>query len=368
MKIKICGITNLEDALVAIDSGADMLGFNFYSKSPRYLTPEACTKIQSSIINRQSLIVTVGVFVNSPVDEIVATLDHCGLHLAQLSGDEPASDLEKLGQRAYKALRLRDPQLAAALVASLPPRAEPPACLLDGHIPGQYGGTGQTADWSLAASLARKSPILLAGGLTPVNVSEAVRQVFPWGVDVASGVEAAPGKKDAGKVRQFIQNARQADCGEVAPVVVVSKEDLPEILALQKLAYRSEAELNNDFSIPPMMQTAEAIATEFEQRTFLKVVLDGRIVGSVRGHLADGTCYIGRVIVHPDCQNRGIGTQLMGAIEAGFGGARRFELFTGERSARNLYLYQKLGYRIFKRERLSEKVGLVYLEKRNDPS
>ena len=345
-----------------------MLGFNFYPKSPRYITPETCAEIQSSIANRQSPIVSVGVFVNSSVDEITSVLDQCGLHLAQLSGDEPKETLAALGGRAFKALRLRDLESVAAALTSIPSRASPPACLVDAYQPGEYGGTGQTADWALAADLARRAPILLAGGLTPENVAAAVRQVHPWGVDVASGVEAGPGKKDAEKVRQFIQNAREAACRGIPPVVAASREDLTEILALQKLAYRSEAVLNNDFSISPMTQTLEGILEEFGWRTFLKTVLDGHIVGSVRGHLADGTCCIGRLIVHPDFQNRGFGTQLMRAIEARFAGVRRFELFTGERSARNLYLYQKLGYRIFRRERLNEKVGLVYLEKNNDPS
>ena len=209
MKIKICGITNLEDALAAIEAGADMLGFNFYPKSPRYITPEQCALIVSSVYRLRSTVVFIGVFVNSPAEQIAAILDQCGLHLAQLSGDEPLSDLEALGPRAFKALRIRDPQSAPAMLANLPPRADPPACLLDAHVPGQYGGTGQTADWSVAADLARQASILLAGGLTPENVAEAVRQVRPWGVDVASGVEAGPGKKDAARMRAFVQNALQ---------------------------------------------------------------------------------------------------------------------------------------------------------------
>jgi phosphoribosylanthranilate isomerase len=369
MKIKICGITNLNDAHSAIDSGADMLGFNFYSKSPRYITPEACASIQSSILNRKSSIITVGVFVNSSVEEITSILDLCSLNLAQLSGDEPLGTLAVLGEKAFKALRLRDPEGAAAALAWLPARAAPPACLVDAYRPGEYGGTGQSADWDLATGLARRAPILLAGGLSPENVAAAVRQVLPWGVDVASGVEAVPGKKEAHKVRQFIQNARDAVRREIVPVEIASRQDLPAILALQKLAYTSEAELNHDFSIPPMTQTLEGITQEFGWRTFLKIVLDRRMVGSVRAHLDEfGTCHIGRVIVHPDYQNCGLGAQLMAAIEARFFAARNYELFTSERSARNLYLYQKLGYREFKRESLSGNVNLVYLEKCNDPA
>jgi len=236
--------------------------------------------------------------------------------------------------------------------------------LVDAYRPGEYGGTGQAADWGLASHLARRAPILLAGGLTAENVAAAVRQVHPWGVDVASGVETAPGKKDALKLRRFIQNARQADRTEALLILPASWEDLPEILALQKLAYRSEAELNNDYNIPPMTQTMREIIEELGQRHFLKAVLDAHIVGSVRAHL-DGvqTCHIGRLIIHPEYQNRGMGKQLMSTIEARFAGAKRYELFTSDRSTRNIYLYQKLGYNIFRCERLSDRVNLLYMEK-----
>jgi len=218
MKIKICGITNLADALAAIDAGADLLGFNFYPGSPRYITPAACLQIHSEITTHQCSIQTVGVFVNASSQEIASILDLCGLDLAQLSGDESQETLAALGERAFKGLRLRDPQTAAAALAALQERATPPACLVDSYRPGSYGGTGQTGDWGLAQALARRSPILLAGGLTPENITLAVQQVRPWGVDVASGVETAPGKKDACKVREFIQNARQA--ARAVPVTI----------------------------------------------------------------------------------------------------------------------------------------------------
>ena len=141
--------------------------------------------------------------------------------------------------------------------------------------------------------------------------------------------------------------------------------DAPEILALQKLAYLSEAEINQDFTIPPLTQTLEEIEREFQTRTVLKAVLDGKIIGSVRAYLQEGTCYIGRLIVHPDFQNQGIGAKLLRAIEERFAQARRYELFTGEKSERNLYFYQKWGYRIFRKEALTDKVTIVYLEKKN---
>jgi ribosomal protein S18 acetylase RimI-like enzyme len=139
--------------------------------------------------------------------------------------------------------------------------------------------------------------------------------------------------------------------------------DLEEILALQKLAYLSEAEICNDFSIPPLLQTIEDIKSEYAYKTFLKAVDSGKIIGSVRANLQDGTCYIGKLIVHPDYQNRGIGTALMNSIENCFKGCKRYDLFTGKKSVKNIYLYNKLGYRIFKEEKISEKLTLVSLEK-----
>jgi GNAT superfamily N-acetyltransferase len=140
-------------------------------------------------------------------------------------------------------------------------------------------------------------------------------------------------------------------------------EDAGEILALQKLAYLSEAEIHDDYTIPPLNQTLEETEAEFEAQYVLKATLEGRIVGSVRAYMRAGTCYIGKLIVHPDFQNRGIGTRLMHEIEGCFPDAGRYELFTGHKSGRNLYLYQKLGYRPFKSQRINEKLTLVFLEK-----
>lgn len=139
--------------------------------------------------------------------------------------------------------------------------------------------------------------------------------------------------------------------------------DAADILALQKLAYQSEAALYDDYSIPPLTQTLEELTAELQRGVVLKAMLDGRIVGSVRATVQDGTCCIGRLIVHPDVQGHGLGTRLMNAIEARFGHADRYELFTGQRSARNLHLYRKLGYRVAREERLSDRVMIVYLEK-----
>lgn len=140
-------------------------------------------------------------------------------------------------------------------------------------------------------------------------------------------------------------------------------EDAIEILALQKLAYQSEAQLYSDWTIPPLLQTAEEIRNEFGTHTFLKAVSGHSIVGSVRARKMGTTCYIGRLIVHPKWQNRGIGTRLMTEVEFMHRGVTRFELFTGSNSIKNLHLYHKLGYQELRRELLSNQVELVYLEK-----
>jgi ribosomal protein S18 acetylase RimI-like enzyme len=140
-------------------------------------------------------------------------------------------------------------------------------------------------------------------------------------------------------------------------------QDALEILTLQKLAYQSEAAIYDDYTIPPLTQTLDALVAQFQDEVVLKAVLDGKIIGSVRGYLRDGTCYIGRLIVHPDFQNRGIGTRLMQEMESHFGQADRYELFTGEKSVKDLHLYQKLGYRFLRREQITQRVVVVYLEK-----
>ena len=141
-------------------------------------------------------------------------------------------------------------------------------------------------------------------------------------------------------------------------------EDAEEILKLQKLAYLSEAEIYDDYTIPPLTQTLEEIRDDFNRQLFLKATVDGQIIGSVRARLEDETCFIGRLIVHPELQNRGIGTRLMEEIETLFREAKRHELFTGHRSERNIYLYRKLGYEIFKRERVTSSLTHVFMEKR----
>jgi phosphoribosylanthranilate isomerase len=364
MIVKICGLTNLDDALAAAELGADYLGFNFYPESPRCIAETECGKIVAALRAQFPTLSCAGVFVNHPAADIVRIVERCGLDAAQLSGDEPPEALAALGAeqvRAFKAVRATtDSRTLEQYAASAP---DGPALLLDATAPRLYGGTGRTADWDWAAAVAGRHPVFLAGGLTPENVADAIRTVEPWGVDTASGVESAAGKKDREGMAAFIAAARRAEMETRIPIEPSQIDDAAEILALQKLAYRSEAELNQDFTISPLTQRQAEIESEFERKLFLRAKKHGRIIGSVRAELRDGTCHIGRLIVHPDWQNRGTGSRLLREIEAHFPSAKRFELFTSARSERNLHLYQKSGYRIFKREPLNARTMLVYLEK-----
>ncbi len=211
MIVKICGIKTLSDALAAIDTGADMLGYNFYPKSKRYISINECVEIQTELVERGMDIISVGVFVNASYETIITTLEVCALNLVQLHGDESPELLEELGEWAFKAIRPQSTDEALNALEKYPQRTDAPALLVDAYHPSEYGGSGTVGDWSLAGELAAQKPILLAGGLTPENVGEAVRQVNPWGVDVASGVEASPGIKDVSKISAFITAAKSGN-------------------------------------------------------------------------------------------------------------------------------------------------------------
>ena len=201
-QIKICGLKTLNDALAAVEAGADLIGFNFYPKSPRYVDVAACRDIMS-VMQAYEQIACVGVFVNAPVEEIRTTMETCRLDLGQLHGDETPAMLTALDGKAFKAFRGVPPNVNGFA------REAAPALLVDASVKGLYGGSGVTADWNAAAQLARQYPLLLAGGLTPENVAEAVMCVNPWGVDVASGVESAPGEKDPQKMNAFVKAVRE---------------------------------------------------------------------------------------------------------------------------------------------------------------
>jgi phosphoribosylanthranilate isomerase len=204
MKIKICGITNVEDADVAVRAGADALGFVMYRNSPRWVEPAVARSI---IAGLPPFVSAVGVFVNEEADRVRALMDECGFALAQLHGDESALYCQNLCRPVLKAIRLKDRGTVLAL-AEFQGRANVRGVLIDAFSDQAYGGTGQTVDWALAHEAARSAPIILAGGLNPTNVGEAVQAVRPYGVDVSSGVEKSPGKKDPDKVKAFIEAAR----------------------------------------------------------------------------------------------------------------------------------------------------------------
>jgi phosphoribosylanthranilate isomerase len=205
IKVKICGLKTLPDTLAAIEAGADFLGFNFYAKSVRFIELEVCAEITSVLKRKHPEVKLVGVFVNSPVDEIRNILEVCSLDLAQLHGDETPEMLNALDGKAFKAFR-GVPHSVNGFA-----RENAPALLVDAAVKGSYGGTGVTADLPAAAELAHRYPLLLAGGLTPENVAQAVRRVRPWGVDVASGVESAPGEKDAVKMSAFVKAVKRLE-------------------------------------------------------------------------------------------------------------------------------------------------------------
>ncbi len=203
-KIKICGITNPIDALQAVRAGADALGFVFDKQSPRHVHPNI---VQSIVGDLPPFVLPVGVFVNEAPRNVHTIMDECGLALAQIHGDESADYCASLGRPVIRGIRLRDRRTLVAM-AEYRGRYRVRGFVLDAYSDVAYGGTGNTADWGLAADAARTFVCVLAGGLTPGNVREAIRTIQPYGVDVSSGVEAAPGKKDPVKVKAFIQAAR----------------------------------------------------------------------------------------------------------------------------------------------------------------
>ena len=200
IRVKICGITHVEDALQACACGADALGLVFYPRSPRCVTPEQARAIIRAL---PPLVTTVGLFVNEEPQRIRQLAEDCGLDVIQLHGDEGPGACDYAPRRSIKALRVKD-------AASLAGHEEfgTSALLLDAWVAGAYGGTGESFNWELAAGIARQRPVILAGGLRPENVAAAVQAVRPYGVDVSSGVEAAPGRKDPAKVAAFIRNAK----------------------------------------------------------------------------------------------------------------------------------------------------------------
>lgn len=203
VQVKICGITNLPDGVAAAEAGADALGFVFYEPSPRYVSIEAAAGI---IRELPPFVIKTGVFVNAPEEEVLRAIRDCGLNLLQFHGEETPEYCLQFGLMSMKAFRIRD---AASLQALQSYPTE--AWLLDAYTADKLGGTGERFNWNLALEAQQWGrPIFLAGGLTPENVAEAVRCARPYAVDVSSGVELGPGRKDHAKVKAFIQAAKAA--------------------------------------------------------------------------------------------------------------------------------------------------------------
>jgi phosphoribosylanthranilate isomerase len=206
-RVKICGLTRAEDAVAAVRAGADALGFVFWPESPRAVSPDTARAIGRQV---PALVTRVGVFVNTPPDEVKAIVRHAGLDAVQLHGDEAVEDYLTLGVRLIKAVSGGQPD-AQAWVRRCP---EVVTILIDAFDRNRRGGTGRRADWTLAAAIARDRPIVLAGGLTAATVADAIRQVRPWGLDVSSGVERAPGIKDPDRLATFFAQVSAADVEE----------------------------------------------------------------------------------------------------------------------------------------------------------
>jgi phosphoribosylanthranilate isomerase len=205
VKVKICGITNWTDARRAVEAGADFLGFNFYPPSSRYISPAKARRIVRRLPDHINV---VGVFVNAPEEEILSTARSVGLDYLQLHGEESPELISRL-ERSFpviKAVRVRN----SFRPATLAPFKRAAAILLDGFHPRRHGGTGRKFDWGIARRARRNGRIFLAGGLTPQNVADAIRAAGPYAVDVCSGVESKPGKKDPARVVSLIRAVRTA--------------------------------------------------------------------------------------------------------------------------------------------------------------
>jgi phosphoribosylanthranilate isomerase len=203
VKVKICGITGIADGLAAAEAGADMIGLMFYEQSLRHVTLATAVEISRAL---PPFVLRVGVFVDPEEALVTRAIAECGLNLLQFHGDEPSDFCTQFGVMSLKALRVRDGETLNQLA-----NFQTDAFLLDAYSKGGRGGTGEKFNWDLAVEAQRfGKPIFLAGGLTPENVADAVKKVKPFAVDVSSGVESAPGKKDAAKVRAFVAAVRAA--------------------------------------------------------------------------------------------------------------------------------------------------------------
>lgn len=212
-RVKICGITEASHALAAAQAGADFIGMVF-APSRRRVCIEKAREIALAVKGLIARPQIVGVFVNMPPSEVNHIAEQCWLDWVQLSGDEPWDYLTDIEKQVIKAIRVRSQQDSDDIIAEISGGRqlleESFICLLDCHVEGSYGGTGQTFDWRLARQVSQRFPVIIAGGLSPQNVGEAIQIAKPWGVDVSSGVETK-GAKDASKIEMFIQTVRVED-------------------------------------------------------------------------------------------------------------------------------------------------------------
>ena len=217
-KVKICGVTALDNALMCAQAGADLIGLNFYPPSPRSIAPDAARQITDGLRAElgDQCPALIGVVVNLSADEIARLIEIAGLDAAQLSGDEPPETLAALRGRAFKSIRPQSRaeavELAERFLHYAPSDARLPSLLVDAYHKQLYGGTGEQASVEVALAVKEIAPrLMLAGGLTPDNIADRARAILPWGVDVASGVESAPGIKDRGRVRAFVELAQAVE-------------------------------------------------------------------------------------------------------------------------------------------------------------
>jgi len=201
IKVKICGTTSLKDAFLAVESGADAIGFIFYKMSPRNISQKEAKEI---ILQLPPFIETVGVFVNETSDKINRIAEQCKLNSIQLHGEESPALCRRVKRKVIKAFRVKNADSLKSIASY-----DVSGFLLDSYNDGSKGGSGQVFDWNLALRVKKQGPVILAGGLNPYNVFTAIHRVKPYGVDVCSGVEKSPGIKDHEKIREFIKSVRR---------------------------------------------------------------------------------------------------------------------------------------------------------------
>ena len=417
-KIKICGLKRIEDIEAANELCPEYIGFVFADFSHRCVDKETAAKLKARLYPR---IQAVGVFVDEDVSFVAELLNEKIIDIAQLHGTEDNGYIEELRRLTTGAatVRAHSPEAdrhGADKLESDKPRiikafnmrkikaiSEIEESAADLVLVDSGTGSGETFDWSSLAEIRR--PYLLAGGLGPDNVRSAVESLHPYGVDVSSGVETDK-VKDTEKMKNFVSIVRETDAGlcsirretdaglcsierdsnaescsiereSSAELCSMMREadkdgiyiseaertDLEEILKLQYLAYQSEAALFKSRDIPPLRQTIEEVEEEFDRGTILKLVEDGRIIGSVRAYEDGGTVYIGKLMVHPDRQKRGYGKKLLSEIEKIYPD-KRYELFTSTKSVGNISLYKNCGYEIFDSKVISDELEFIYMEKK----